>query len=601
MRTSIPERNRVLVQKNTNNAFTDSNLVRTWNIDLTTEPGTIRVSPRLYINADNADDADLGLPVALLFNDDDAKYYAVCGSAVFKTSDNSPITAFAQDALANTPTTSVLYSDAKMFNGKMYVTTATDIAELSAGTWDHDYWTTTKAQAALASTRPHPLEVAQIGSPLLLIGDNNKVHTITTGGTVTNARLTLDANQVVVWIKSGTSKVYIGCVSEAGSEAFVYEWDGGDTVPTRVYNTRTSGVPAGAVLDDVLYIITANGELQVLSGGGFKTLNRFPFSRSQVPIDNAAFIYSNRRFIHPNGFIPYKGKLLALVSIQTDTATDGFTSVIENNPSGIWEFDPETNGFSHKYSVTVDKTGVKDYGQIAIPCDSSTTGRVPGALLETSAKKYASPLLVGAATWTDDATTYKTAIYNLDAGRTLTARGSVTYPKIYTENKLEALGEIYAYYERMKSSSDKLIFKYRTEINPNLPTTGAATWTSTTVFTSTNTGLANAAVGDEVEVIMGNGSGTTAHITVISYANPTYTVTVDEAVSGITANDENYVRVTNFKKLASFNDQTGTSRQLTIPGLRASTWVQVKVELRSTSGESPVIERSVILTNEHTN
>jgi hypothetical protein len=496
-----------------------------------------------------------------------------------------------------------LYSDIQVFDDELLVSgtgAGSDDISVWDGSWTASWWKTTKAQPALVSSRPHPMEVAQVGSPLLCIGDGSKLHTVTTSGTVSNTRLQLDSEQAIVWIKSGTSKIYIGCISTNGANGLVYEWDGGDTLPTRVYNTQTAGAVAGVVLDDTLYIINANGYLQVLAGGGFQTLNRFPFSRSQVPIDNSSFIFSNRRFIHPNGFIPYKGKILALVSIQSDTATSGFTSVVENNPAGIWEFNPDTRGLSHKYSVTLDKTGTKDFGQVAIPCDFSTTNRVPGALLETSQKKYTTPILAGCAVWIDAATTYKTAIYNLDSARTLTARGSVTYPKAYANGLVDLLAEVIVQYERMKSANDRLIIKYRTEVHPNLPIIASVTWTSTTTFTSTDTNMSYASVGDEVEILMGNGSGTTAHISSISYTNPTYTISVDEAPTGVSTNDTNYVRITNFKKLDSFCDLLKTNWKKTVL-TTPSTWAQIKVELRSNSGESPVIERCVIITTEHTN
>lgn len=590
MKVNLPNSNRKLVQYNNNETLADSNLVRTWNIDNTTEPGSVRVAPRFYINTDSSDDADLGVPVAFAYNSDSNIYYAVCGTAVFKTSSTDPSATFTEDTSSGNPTTTQRYSDMVMFNGDLYVTTATNVAKLSSGTWDDDWWTVAKGQSALKSNRPHPMDVVQIGSPLFCIGDGNLLHTVTVGDIVSSPRLTLDVNQVIVWIRSGTSKVYIGCMSVSGNDAYVYEWDGGDTVPTYAYNTRTAGAIAGAVIDDTLYIVNSNGELQVLSGGGFKTLNKFPIARSQAVIDNSSFIYSNRRFIHPNGLITYKDNLLALVAIQEDYSGSSFNTVDENTPAGIWEFNTKDQTLSHKYSLTADDSGAVDYGQMAMPCEISADNRAPGALFETTADKYATALLAGAAIYTDDATTFKTAIYNLDNGRTLPARGSVIYPKIFTDNTDESFAELVVKFEPMKSASDKIVLKWRTEVDAELPLVCAATWTNATTFTTTNAGFANVEVGNEIEIIMGNGSGTTAHVTSISEASGTYTVVVDESVSGISASDENYIRANNWRKLDSFNSQTLGSKVITIP-TKSFTWLQVKMELRSTSGESPVVER----------
>jgi hypothetical protein len=79
-----------------------------------------------------------------------------------------------------------------------------------------------------------------------------------------------------------------------------------------------------------------------------------------------------------------------------------------------------------------------------------------------------------------------------------------------------------------------VLFKYR--IKEEEPTYATITWTSTSTFTTTTdvTAYWTSGVGGEVEVIQGTGSGSCTHITSIVNNAGTYTVTLEEAVTGVT-------------------------------------------------------------------
>ena len=99
---------------------------------------------------------------------------------------------------------------------------------------------------------------------------------------------------------------------------------------------------------------------------------------------------------------------------------------------------------------------------------------------------------------------------------------------------------LWVVYRRFLDSGDSIVFKYR--LYEEDPTYINITWTSTTTFTTTTNVTAygptatgfNGTVGGEVEFTQGTGSAACVHITNISEAGGTYTVTVDTAVTGVT-------------------------------------------------------------------
>jgi len=85
--------------------------------------------------------------------------------------------------------------------------------------------------------------------------------------------------------------------------------------------------------------------------------------------------------------------------------------------------------------------------------------------------------------------------------------------------------------------------------------------------------LSTFAVGDEVEVTRGTGGGQIEHITAISYSNPTYTVTLENAVTGATGTAS--ARFQKWKKIGTASNQTIDFSGFPIE--KPSNWIQLKV------------------------
>lgn len=578
--------NPIFVQKNNGARDTSANIAGSFNIDLTRKPGKLMPSPRLKQVINTTDDAQMTSMNAFAFAN--SAYWAV-GDYIWHTDSTDPTTSWAQDTTTDTPTLSTVYADMVVFNDQLLVSTSTNVAKLGVSSWDVDWYTTiVTGGSTLQSGIAHPMAVVQIGSPMLCIGDGNYMNTVV-GTTATDPRLTLDASMRIRWIVGGNSRAYIGCtnVNNAIAESFVYEWDGGDTVPTRAYKLNARGAMSGVIYDETLYVVASDGGIYALAGSGFELVAQFPvFNSRWQPRGYDAYNLSLGLVSH-KGMCVSKGKILININGGVTNGNTIDDEIPEYTASGVWEFDPKTNSLSHKYGVTMDKTGVTDFGQRLVPANGD---EYTGAVFE--ARHQSASILVSGGYNTTATGTPKTGIYVDDVDGGLTRRARFITTQSFAPD-LANDWTINIKYSPMKSSDDRIVIKYRLNESGTLPFTGAVTWTDSDTFTSTDTGFANVSVGDEVEVVMGEGGACTAHVTSISYANPTYTVNLSETITGISGTETSLVRVHNWKFLISFNDRTTGYRSFTVPS-RASAWIQVAVELRG-QNDSPVLEEIDII------
>jgi len=594
--------NPVFVQ--TNNGVRDAraNIAGSWNCDFTRHPGKVMPSERLVVNTDTADEASLETVNAI--EPFDSNFWAVDDTYTY-TSSYTLTGDFSEDTNINAPGQSSNQdpdhdiSDMVSFDGAIVCSLSTQVYRRDDYTndWTKDWFSGLTGGSTLNSAKPHPMEVLRIGSPVLAVGDGNLVHTAQGAGTytATMSKLTLDASQQIRWIKSGTNRAYIG-TNFVGRDGVgvVYEWDGGDTVPTRQYKLDCKGSFTAEIVNDTLYVLNTNMELLRLDGGGFVRVSKFPLVDS---LDYAYNFDTDKLNLPPvahRGMKAVRGKLLINICSQIERGSAPDDAYLPYYPSGVWEFDPATGRLSHKYSYTLDSTGVLDVGQWAIP---ALSGKRPGpiAVAESAATRT---IAVAGAVYTDDLTTTAPKIFVDDFNGTTKRRARFWTNQIFTPDTSSYWQTIALKYSKMKNAADKILVKYRTSEDTNYPIKAKVVWTDDDTFTSTETDLANAVAGDEVFVISGNGGGSSAHITSITEAGGTYTVELDESVYGVSASDEGSVAIENFKKLDSFNDQINTYREMKLP-TPASGWIQVLIELRSDGGDSPILEELDIIPTKH--
>lgn len=205
---------------------------------------------------------------------------------------------------------------------------------------------------------------------------------------------------------------------------------------------------------------------------------------------------------------------------------------------------------------------------------------------------YSQYLLTNGYTKKSNLSTQRKSICSLQKNEN---RGSLTTPKINSSAITDRYQTLVIKYSGIYDGNDKIILKSRTSTRAGIPfctlnqASTDATWTSTTTFTVVSPEFSLVSVGDEVFVIQGAGSGYTAHITEISESTGTYTVTIDEAVTGVTNGDKFHFVANNWsKKLVISSSSVDNDKGYATFNIdSASKWFQFKLELR---GEGVQIE-----------
>ncbi len=544
------------------------NIFATWNMDFDSVLGRARVSPTVRINTDDGDDAQLGIPLAFVRSSADTtdRWWALCGTVLFKAAGTDPTGAFTQDAITSTPTTAtIISSDMVDFNGKLYVSLPTEITELEAGTWDADWWTNVIGGTAPTTGIAHPIHVS-IKRNLFIVGDGNLIHVMDKNENVSNSRVILPSEFETIWIRSNQNGTWIGARNKENGEAEAFFWDEVSENYNYSYKLKSDRTFAGVIKDGIPYTINGEGQLLAYAGGeGFVEMAVLPIFQADFWEDGNTV----NRCVHRNGMavIDEKIHILASTTISNDD-----TRFISNFPAGIWTFD-ENSGLRHKHSLSqYDGTEI-DYGAMVL--DNV------GALVPTGAE---SKFLAGGQIRTNSATE-REAIFYMDDGRT-NKRGHFITSLFESSAFEDIFQDLLLNFKRFINSSDRIIVKYRSVKNVNYPIVAATcTWASTTTFTLTAVQvgtITNIAAGNEVMIKNGKGAGGTFNIKSVAEAGGTYTITIDEAVAAGVASGTFSCEINNWTVCATVSTQSIERQEfdLDVPG----TWLQLKVELRSVPG-----------------
>ena len=582
----IPTKDKKFIQTNKSDLF--GNLFSTWNLDFDSSQGKVKVSSGMMVRTNSTDDADLGNPMAFVRSSADGtdRWWALCGAVLFKnTAGASPISsAFVQDAIASSPTTlTAISSDMVDFNGALIVSTSTELYRLST-TWNATWWTGTLAQSALTASIAHPLHVS-IKTNNLLIGDGNKLHTVDINSNVRSSRVILPTEFEIIWIRSSYDGVWVGARNKFMRDAQVFYWDESAENYNRGYGLKHFMTFAGIIKNGICHTINGVGQLLKFNGSGFEEVAVLPiFNQINKRWTDGNSVLRN---ICRNGMDIIQDKIHINVCSEINNALASFMG---NFPGGIWVYD-EQQGLRHKYGISqfnISSFGTSgqevDYGAMRIDA--------AGAIVQIDAN---SGVLLAGATITTNATTTLNVISFVEQNQSVDNRGHFVSSVFESSSFEDIYKEILLSFKRFRNSGDRIIIKYKNNKSTNYPVAAAITWSDTNTFTTT-TDIPNAVVGDEVMVIKGKGSGATAHISAISAAGGTYTVDLDESITGVTGTAQ--VIINNFKKAATISTQ-GIDREsfdLDVPG----TFLQLKVELRtkpagvSGFGDTPELEKIIV-------
>lgn len=607
MEIRIPEK---LIPTQPNLSELIGDMWASWNLDLTSSLGRIKISQRTLKVSTSSDSGLSALTRPAAFIRTAARgsdeWWAICHQALFYSNANvDPRTAFIADGTANSPTTALdyEYSDADEFSGDLMVSLKTDIARLIAGTWSASYWITTLGKRAMVTSIPHPVKT--IFNNLFLVGDqvvtNNEggkgekagqasVHSIDIAANATLNRLVFKKSLKVSFILSSIDEVWIGLSHTAGGKAEMVYWDGNSISFNKNYKISDSVLCGGVIDDDgIPNVVDGKGRLLKFNGRAFKEIARFPV------LNNKYYRWGSGadKPMHKNGISLIDGRINMLIAAGLNSDSKGG---MENFWSGIWEYD-ENIGLYHKHGLTNTNTaGVLDFGSPVI--------RRPGALTETS--KIYGTFVAGGEIPTDNDTTLLGVIFTLDATDTTLKTGFLMTRKFSTAVLEEHWERIAITFSKLLNTTDKIYLKYRTDFsNYSNPNWKAATWATTTTFTSANSQTwIDVSVGDEVFILAGKGAGVCAKISALSLSVSTWTITLEHhTFTGIAITDTILVQVKNWKTLpySSSQDQISdqTLRYQDLPVGDKSSEMQFKMVIFG-KGDSPEINSLQLKSVENT-
>lgn len=530
---TIPQ-NKQYLQNNRTNIFPLGNLWSTFGIDLQSNVGVLRISPRLMINTSTTDDADLGCPVAFRWFDN--RVWAICDTRIFKNTGN-PSTAFTEDASTGVPTDFTAdESDMEIFNNTLCVTTTDALVSKVGNGTGTGAWTD---RDVLNSGNPHMLTYFKKFDRLYYTNGIENILSISTAWVTADPgsdyAISLSSTQLeyrIFCIEAASQNIWIGTcnIVTQGQPGKVCVWDGISAQVTTEYQL-SNAVACMAIAfhpqDEIPYIMDSNGVLSRFNGGGFTEVGRLPFPYSQLPYNPTDA--DNERFIHPNGmYFTKDGTLRCLINNRAN-----YGNVVENISSGTWEWSSE-NGFVHVQPFSYTPVGgstITDWGQNKV---SRVGALVPMNIPITSAVN--GTIMVGATIYTNASST-TSAIFTDNSLDTVQKKGYIGTDWIESNQVADSWDRLWTTFRKFLSATDSIVFKYR--IEDVAPSYGDMTWVNTISFTILNSAVDISAywtsgTGGEVEILNGTGSGLCAHITNAVNVAGTWTVTIDETATGVT-------------------------------------------------------------------
>lgn len=554
------------------------NLWSTWNVDLQSNVGAVKISPRLKLSTSTTDDADLGVPVAFKYFN--SRIWALCGTNIFSNGGGVDDT-FTDDVGVSSGAQndhSADESDMEVFNGTLCATTTDSLWSSDGSTWtSRDTLNTGSAHLMTYFKKFDRLYYTNQADNVISI--NGSWSTADPGADYAISLSTSTNSYTITSIKASANRIWIGVVdlNDLSAPGKILEWDGFSADVINEHKLNNYGCMAIAInpRNGSPYAIDGSGVVYSYSGNGFTEVARLPLNENVAynPADS-----DNERFIHPNGFVFGKnGTLLMLVNNRPNVSAS--VAVKERFPSGVWEFS-ETNGLSHRYSFSYNPVGsstITDYGQNRV----SRVGALAIFDLQRNSTTEDGSLLAGATFYTDASST-SSGIFIDNSLNTIRKNGYFVTQKIFSPNVSENWEKFYLRFKRFLSSNDRITIKWRTF--DLAPTEATITWTALNQFTTTTDVSAyydsTNSIGYEVEVLQGKGSGKCAQITAISENAGTYTVTVDEDFTGVSAAGTSKARFQKWIK-GKVEDRQGADL-LDVTLKEKSNWIQFKVVMDST-------------------
>jgi hypothetical protein len=542
MKISFPSSNKRYIQNNRTNVYPLSNIWSSFNIDLQSVLGVLRISPRTKLVTSTASIAALSTtPVGFVY--DNSTVFTVAGTSVFEapiTDGIIPPGTWKQNTGSSLPTNFSDASDIKLFTGRVFATTAN-------GLWSTGgpsaAWTDRSMSLGGGSHQMvyfKKFDRLYVKDTYSTINSINNAFTVALASNSADYTLTLWANQegTISCFTADSDQIWIGTVNDAAGAAAlpakVFTWDGISAQPSKEYLLESQGLVAMVVKDGIPYGMDTNGALVKFTGYAFEEVARLPVDQKFLDRAKVAGAF---RYMHPNGMIVTRNNTIQV--LVNNVNNDNGATVNENFPSGVFEWSEE-NGFVHKYSLSYNPVGsstITDYGQNRISRAGALANINIGDLnTESSIANRNGTILMGALVYTNASST-TAGIWIDDSLNTIQKKGYIVTDWLESDEIASSWDVFWMSYRRFLDSGDNITVKYRNvEV---APVEASITWVNTTSFTVLNSAVDisqywTEGTGGEVEILQGTGSGVCAHITNAVNNAGTWTVTIDEAATGVT-------------------------------------------------------------------
>jgi hypothetical protein len=531
----FPGKNKVYLQNNRTNVFPMANLWSTFNNDFQSNLGVLRISPRLKLNVTSGTVATLGLPIAFQYFD--TFMWSIAGTRMFKAAAPFLTNAFAEDNSTGLPTDFSAASDLAYSNAFMIATTKDELLKKPEDGSGTQAWTSIHA---LTDGSNHKLAYFKKFDRTYVLDAYCFVYSLDSSqsyvhaGDYTLSMALFGAKQYsLTCIKASSNYLWIGAVAlgdfDLADKGVLIQWDGLSAQPTNVFPVNAHGVVSVIVgEDDVPYAMDSNGILHKFVGYGLVETGRLP--NNGFTLLNAGQATTGQ-FMDANGMCFTKNK--TIVANIANRMENG--NWVENFAGGFYEFDLKGN-CTHLDSPSmnpISSTTVTDFAQWVV--------EGAGAIINTEnlniASAQQSKFLAGA--------NYRNASLNGVNGIFVDDFTDVIQKKGYFVTTFFESDEIadswdvwWTTFRKFLSATDNIVFKYRVDEEDPVSVTDL-TWVDTTHFTVPNSSVVmsnywTSGTGGEVEITAGPGAGACAHITNAVLAGGTWTVTIDEAITGMT-------------------------------------------------------------------
>lgn len=531
----------------------------TYNIDLTTIFGKIKASKRLVKVLDENTDLNGDEPVAfciyktyyyIITNNSDNAY--VCSV----TDDVTDASNWVQETDLSSGLVASAGTDAVVFNGKMLISGTSNIGSWDGSTYDDDWWTTVISGSALTAGTippPHTMHVHRGGQETLFVTDSNLVryYNATSG----HSTVTLQSDLTACCVASGVSATWVGTYTETQDNAYVYEIYVGEEldgtpIARNAYKIDGRAVLSIQVIDNVPYIFTEKGHIQVFNGSGFVTVASLPFAFTEQYLDGVrAGLVQDSNFarpVHPKGMQANNDSLF----IHINTALYNVNDYPTRAASGIWEYNRASKNLTHRFGF----------------CDTDTQ---KGARIQADS----GPIMM--VDTSDTLLMVASRIYGGDNGVFMVSNTSTPYGMFITAEIdsgtiQDAIENAYIKAKTL-ASGESIVLKYRNRKQDRQLLTGIFSATNAFNVASVVTGVS---VGDEVTLLDGDNVGYTAHITNISLSAHTTVFTLDDDIG--TIGTSYLLEIQNWKKIDDvYTADDGEYKKIGVGD--TNTWTQYKI------------------------